>query len=542
MFKKLLPVLILLSLTLVAIWPLFNPGFFVIHDDQQVVRLFQMDKTLWSGTFPVRWVPDLGFGYGYPLFNFYPPLVYYLGEIFHLLGADFLTATKIIWAISLMGSAVSMYYLAKQFFGKVGGIVSAIFYLYIPYHAVDAYVRGALSELFSFIWLPLIWLFSYQKKYFLTAISLAGLMLTHNLIFLPFVGFYLLWSRNFRSLILAMGLTAFFWIPAIVEKQYTLVDKFLTTGLASYQIHFVCPSQLWNSLWGYGGSVAGCLDGLSFKLGKPHLFVSLIAVFISIYLWRKKSRNLFTVLFLISCFLVISVFMTTGYSKIIWDNILPLWYLQFPWRFLEFAAFFSSILAGAIFIVITKRLPAIVLAAIFIFSVLFLHAKYFLPKTYLPLVSDQTLLTDEEIKSRVSATSFEYMPKGIAVLPTKHGSYMLDIKKFATNRYVVILGNFQESESNFSPNKFSLSGKANSDTIIQFQVTYFPGWKIFIDDEPVSIDDNNKLKLMTVNIPVGQHKISGYFVDTLPRSIGNLISVASVIILVIAMIYGRKRS
>lgn len=29
----------------------------------------------------VRWVPDAFFGYGYPVFNFYPPLFYILGAL-----------------------------------------------------------------------------------------------------------------------------------------------------------------------------------------------------------------------------------------------------------------------------------------------------------------------------------------------------------------------------------------------------------------------------------------------------------------------------
>ena len=40
--------------------------------------------------------------------------------------------------------------------------------------------------------------------------------------------------------------------------------------------------------------------------------------------------------------------MTLPYSQFIWDKISPLWYLQFPWRFLEFAALFSALLAGSL--------------------------------------------------------------------------------------------------------------------------------------------------------------------------------------------------
>ncbi len=78
--------LAILLLSLILCWPLLNPGLFEIHDDQQIARLYLFDKALMTGQFPVRWVDGLGFGYGYPLFVFYPPLVYAIGEVVHLIG------------------------------------------------------------------------------------------------------------------------------------------------------------------------------------------------------------------------------------------------------------------------------------------------------------------------------------------------------------------------------------------------------------------------------------------------------------------------
>ena len=66
-------------LLLVLIIPTFSflikPGlYWNMHDDMQLVRQLEMDKCLKDGQIPCRWTPDLGYGYGYPLFNFYPPL------------------------------------------------------------------------------------------------------------------------------------------------------------------------------------------------------------------------------------------------------------------------------------------------------------------------------------------------------------------------------------------------------------------------------------------------------------------------------------
>ena len=59
-----------IALTAFALLPLFQPGFFSIHDDEQIGRLFELDQALKSGQFPVRIIANLGFGFSYLLFNF----------------------------------------------------------------------------------------------------------------------------------------------------------------------------------------------------------------------------------------------------------------------------------------------------------------------------------------------------------------------------------------------------------------------------------------------------------------------------------------
>jgi hypothetical protein len=84
-----------------SIRPLLGPGFFPMHDDTQVGRVVSMGRALRNGQFPVRWVSDLGYGYGYPLYNFYAPLPYYAGGYLHMLGVSGLWSTKIMCRLSV---------------------------------------------------------------------------------------------------------------------------------------------------------------------------------------------------------------------------------------------------------------------------------------------------------------------------------------------------------------------------------------------------------------------------------------------------------
>src|SRR3989344_2128292 len=124
--KKYWGLFIVLILSFWAIEPLLIQGFFPIHDDTQVVRVFQMAQALTDGHFPVRWVKDLGYGYGYPIFNFYAPLPYYIGGLLTMLDLNALIATRMMMGIGVLLAGIFMYLFSRKFWGEVGGLVSGL--------------------------------------------------------------------------------------------------------------------------------------------------------------------------------------------------------------------------------------------------------------------------------------------------------------------------------------------------------------------------------------------------------------------------------
>ena len=151
MFKKLLNLVFLALLLVIFVLPTFNflikPGvYWNMHDDMQMIRLLEMDKCLQDGQIPCRWTPDLGFGYGYPLFNFYPPLPSAVAQVFHWLGFSYMYSIKASAMLLILLSALTMYLLAKELSGPIGGFLAGLFYTYAPYRAVNIFVRGAFNE------------------------------------------------------------------------------------------------------------------------------------------------------------------------------------------------------------------------------------------------------------------------------------------------------------------------------------------------------------------------------------------------------------
>ena len=563
---KTVPIVWILLLTFFASLPFLKPGLYTMHDDQQIARLFVFDEALRAGQFPVRWVDELGFGFGYPLFVFYPPLVYILGEIFHLVGFGFISSTKLVFFLSILGSGLAMYFFVREIFGRKAAITSALFYMLVPYRAIDVYIRGALAESFSFVWLPLI-LWSFYKLLktqksiyiYLSGIFLALLMITHNLIFLPFMlilPFYLLfliWNSSnrrlsivncFWSVVISIGLSAFFWLPALLEKKFTIVDQLLLVNLASYKIHFVYPQQLWNSLWGFGGSAAGLADGISFKIGKLHVISSISAVILSmIYIFKSRRLSklstvncqLSTVFFLL---FLLSAFMTTFYSKFIWDLITPLQYLQFPWRFLTFTALFSSILAGAFIYLL--RVPILQLvASITLVILLFLpNFKLFKPQYYRPDLTDQKATSHETIAWDVSQSSFEYLPKGVELDRSPLGTNLVRLARadISKTKVEVVEGDLEINNLVARPSKIKFSTISDNVSKLQIKIYNFPGWQARVDNLLVPISDNNSLKLITLDVPSGSHQIELEFKNTPIRSLANLISVMSILAIIIVIL------
>ncbi len=549
----------LLAICLFALLPLFHFGFFTIHDDEQIARLQQMYVILSQGQIPPRWVPDLGFGFGYPLFIFYPPLVYYVGALFHLIGFSFINATKLVIGLGFILSAATMFVWVKKHYGNLAALFAAILYTYAPYHSVDIYVRGALSEFFSWIWIPAIFwsmdmLFEkFEKKYImLFAVFYALLMLSHTLVmlqFAPIFGIYAIFlffgkRKEIRkklislsiALLLGLGLSAYFWIPSLVEKGYTMVDSILTTQLANYAIHFVCPIQLWSGPWGYGGSVAGCVDGLSFQLGKIQAIVAGLGILLSLFFVIKKKRYVPSAVAFIFLF---SLFMTLPYSKFIWDSVKPFWYIQFPWRYLLFTSVASAFLGGFILYVVQKKFGfygavglAILLSALAVFQV----RNYFQPQTYLP-VSDSYYTSKEAIQWHVSGLSYEYVPKEVATRLSPLNTTELAITRAELPKasFSIVSGKMQvKEEENISQLKkyaVNVYNTKTSQAVLQINTYNFPGWKVYANGKLITQRLKNRLDVIRFQLPPGAYRITVEFTDTPIRLFAVVISSISVFLL-----------
>ena len=143
------PILSLLSLAALAVWPILRAGYLTIGDGLiHLYRLVQFDALLQQGVWFPRWASDLCYGYGCPVFNFYPPLTYYAGAAFHALGLSYAHSLLAVYALAFTLAIGGAYALGKELWeNDSAGIVAAAAYGLAPYLYFNALARGALPEL-----------------------------------------------------------------------------------------------------------------------------------------------------------------------------------------------------------------------------------------------------------------------------------------------------------------------------------------------------------------------------------------------------------
>ncbi len=560
--RYLIPLILIIFVGFGSIRPLLNSGFFPMHDDTQVGRVVVMGKALRNGQFPVRWVNDLGYGYGYPIFNFYGPLPYYAGGSLYALGVSGLDSTKIMIAIGVIGSAMTFYVFLLPFLGITASFVGAILYLYAPYHAVQTYVRGAVGELWTSIFFPLFLfgLLSYQRKLsnrlaiLLGSVGLTGIILSHTIIgfvtvFLVGIGlaiysiillfqnrfshiiFYIFQDKIFRIyisiLFLGLALSAFFWIPAIFEMSSTAVQAQIGLTTANYKDHFVCLSQLWNSPWGFGGSIPGCIDGLSFKLGKIHILLAIVSLII--WFWNKDRNKLSRGIFLYASIItIVSIFFMLRISEPIWSIIPGFSYIQYPWRFLVFSMLGLSMLGAYSVSTVQHRFVRVILCLVITLVVFTINSKVFSPQ-YIYNRASQEFENEKELKWRVSKISDEYLPPDFTRPTTIDGIAQNFIEQKETRSIETVI-----HTETYTKVFIALALDEN----VRLAQAYFPGWKYFIDGKQIfpSIADGRPI----LSIARGEHVLEIQFINTWVRSVANIVSIVAIIGALYFSSYGKK--
>ena len=540
---------IILALSLFAWAPLWGPTYFLeAHDaPHSIFFLNDFDQAIRDGAFCPRWATDFALGYGYPLFILYSPLAFYVAEAFHLLGASLTASVKITYLLAFLLSGLSMYALAKRTMGRGAGLLAALAYIYIPYHLVDIYVRSAFAEFCALGFLPLILLFFHrlletQERRYLAwaALAYAGLILTHAptaFIFTPLLVAYILFRLfsivrgSGRRLLplgmlaaggmaLALGLSAIFLLPMLVEKGYVVEEQWIS-GSYSYDKHFVYFSQLFSPFWGYGYAGEGLADQMSFQLGAVAIILALTGLTFG---WAGPRRGLLG--FFAAATLAL-LLMMTPLAAPLW-RLLPLAALiQFPWRLLSLVAFTLAFLTGGVALALEEEGFGPALAVLALLLVVSSYG-YSTPQHTepSPRSEEPVAIIDFETfhpPDRVGMTIWvEEQPQTSPLVPQYlAGEPLMKAHVLAQGGTVEMVRHGGASEE--------IVVRSPQETEVQFYTYYFPGWTAYVDGRKASIYPSGPQGLITLRMPAGEHRVFLRFEDTPIRTAGSIISFVSLL-------------
>ena len=605
-----------LALTIFAVAPFLLPGYFWSANDARhhVYFLFEYDRLVQDGIWWPRWSPDFAFGYGYPFFNIYGPLSHFLAELLlHFAGFSYTTAVESVFVLSIVGCAGAMYAYVRSWAGRTAGLIAAVAYTYIPYHLLNLYVRANLAESMAFVWLPLcLWTArqtvapqamdnplprsSARIPWIIgLALSYAGLMYTSNLVivlFTPLLAGYVLlltivyalpagidgrtltWPRKVgwwlrRSIapalgaLAGLGLSAAFWLPMLLERRFVRVDQWFG-GRYDFRGHFIYLQQLFSPTWGFGVSIPGPNDPISFQIGAVALTFAMLAILL---IWRTAG----TLRWEIGYFALAGIAGALPALQI----AAPLWEMpiigaflqsaQFPWRWLILPALCVSILAGLIGsrAVLPER-KGITLALLSLVTIVILGSYPYLrvqisepaegPVSLAGLMRFQQS-SDEMTGSTAwvrqipiwSPMADYYISQDKQGVPVKPVDTKLDYTIFDYKTF----GASSVANDTISEEIYYYNGLEAPQRVI-FNQFYYPGWNAYLlagkhgrrlQQIPIIPETTGSLGRMTVPVPPGEGYLLLVYEDTPSRTAGSIITLvtAGLLLAAAAFVIGRGR-
>lgn len=522
-------------------------------------RVQQLSAALADGHFPVRWMPDANYGYGYPFFHYYAPLSIYVAALFRFLGASYLLAVRFAQLAGFLIAAGATYALARHWFhSAAAGVLAAAAYTLAPFHLVNVYARGdSLAEFWAMALYPLVLL---AAEHLLTAerqgrlaaaaflaLSYAGLILSHNISALIFSPFLLLFlgmrllrhPAPRRTLLLAaaafawgLALAAWFWLPALAETGLAQTGP-VTSGYFHFSAHFrgadlVQPSLLFSyDVLDDGAFRMGLLQAVLIGAGLVVLLLPLLRRVTKTGSGRESGTPVALPLFLLFS-LVLATAMVTPLSRFLWEQLPLLPYTQFPWRFLSVQAFFGALVAAALVWLPQRRWwlsPLLLL--------LLVVALGDLQADYLPLndedVTPARLAGYEWFSGNVGTTvSAEYLPH--SVQPRPYSSAWL--ARGDRDRAQVLLGEATAvlTAREATRQRWAVTASEQGATLL-LPTLYWPGWQAALDGAPLPLEAAPGSGLITVAVPPGEHQLALRLAGTPLRTAAEVLSLLALLAL-----------
>lgn len=350
--------------------PLLNKNCNIYIDDgiQHLCRLIGTEQTLVSKQFLPMIMSNFCNNFGYSWNIFYSPITAYIPLIFRIFSFSFETCLKLFMFVVTVATGIAMYkFVIKITKNKNIAILASVLYIIAPYRITDMYVRMALAELTSFIFIPMVFSGMYSiinenKKSSLLIIGASGLILTHTVVcmytaILCFV-YLIVFIRKLNkksilnllvSLLMIVLITSFYWVG--------LAQHYFST---SYEVFVPGRMERVDVLNFYKTSLSQLVytdqeQKMIYEIGIV-TFIGLLLTPIAIMKFEKQEKEKdFTKIY--GLFGILGIVLTIMTLKIFPFEKLPGTFtmIQFTFRLFEFTSFFFAIISAVNFWILIKN-------------------------------------------------------------------------------------------------------------------------------------------------------------------------------------------
>lgn len=553
--------LCILLISIIVCIPLMNKNINIYRDDgiQHVCRLIGTYQTIKSGEMLPMIMSNLCNNFGYSWNIFYSPLTAYAPLIFKIFNFTFTNCLKIfMFAVTLL-SGITMYtFMMNVTKNKNVSLLSSILYVLAPYRITDMYIRIAVAELASFVFIPIIFdgLYSVlkeEKLSFKLIWGTVGLILTHTvitmymaIICLLYLVFNIKKLKSIKvirilviSLVCILLITSFYWVGLLQHHNAT-----------SYEVFVPGRMEVGNKLEYYKTEFYQLFhtnkdQTMIYAIG----LVTVLGLVLTPIAWKNVEKDYKRTYVLFLIFGIILTIMTLTFFPF---EKLPSIFkmIQFTFRLYEFTAFFFAFVAGINYGIIIKNFKIFDVIVLAVISTLLLIPYKSKLEYELSTNEDRLIegvrVTENTGRVHAGMASMEYLPsKAFKVLNT----YIANRKDepIITNGEAEIL-NYSKNRTNLEFELANMKSKQEADNqnnkteaglTIELPYIYYLGYRVYANGSEIEYaESDNGFVQIKINPALYEQnvKINMKYTGTNEMIVTSVISIVSAMIIVISEI------
>lgn len=478
-----------------------------------------------------------GAGYGVDLF--YPSILTLPYAFLRILGFSSVYALNLFYFILNCCIAGSSFFLGKSLFkNNRSSLLLSLMYTLSTYRFCDEIARGAIGEVFGFIFIPIAFLGLYQivfgdkKKWYWLTIGMSFLIISHLLSAYMFFFFILL----------------FLCVKLIMERDIQdIIKRFLVLCIAGITTFMLTMWHLFE--------IIQQSNHMDFNYSRAHLYIPtsdfggiLRESFFSNIKASTPINNVGTFLICMLVVLWCCFFFMNRYSKVLlimttmlifmtsssfpWPFFVntPVKMIQFPFRLVLFCTLFLILLICYVCKKIVKN-NATVLAILSVTCViLFLCLSFsYTPKRVNKLGNDVSTFYADRFSL---GDGQEYIKKGLdfsTATPKKNTD--IEVINNQGDRFVTTRVD----------NKLEIKGEANEPTEIITPFFYYYGY-VAIDGEGNKIPCKEQNGKVAIQFPKGNNSVTIYYQKTALQKTTSYISLATLVVFIVGAAYFRRNN